>query len=80
MAIKRIGYKLAIFIPAFPYVWFQDSGVATSSSHPAVGACVSLYIYCSTLVCIYFYMHISMVTPYTICEAKKKDNSNNYNI
>ena len=32
-----------------------------------------------TSLCVYFSMHISMVAPYTLCEAKKKDNSNNYN-
>ena len=38
----------------------------------AFGVRVRPYIYCSTLVCVYFYMYISTIAPYTICEAKKE--------
>ena len=48
---------MAICIPAFPSVWFQDAGVATSSSMEPSDECVCVCVCVRVLACLLFHVH-----------------------
>ena len=56
---------MAICIPALPSVWFQD---ACGDTYSSIGRQSSVCV----LVC-YSSIYIPTVSPYTLCEAKKKE-------
>ena len=65
---------MAICVPAFPSVWFQDAGVATAASMEPSEECVRLGVF--TFPCTFRWL-----SPILSVKLKRKNNSNsnNYN-